>query len=55
MADKSHSGLTYAEAGLNLDAGDRMVGLIKPLMRATAGARADVGTGGLGGPFDLAG
>ena len=33
MADK---GLTYAEAGVDIDAGNRMVELIKPLVRATA-------------------
>ena len=30
MADK---GLTYAEAGVDIDAGNRMVELIKPLVR----------------------
>ncbi len=31
MADKG-PGLTYAEAGVDIDAGNRMVELIKPLM-----------------------
>ena len=35
MGDKV-SGLTYAEAGVDIDAGNRMVELIKPLVRATA-------------------
>jgi phosphoribosylformylglycinamidine cyclo-ligase len=52
MADK---GLTYAEAGVDIDAGNRMVELIKPLVRATARAGADAEIGGFGGLFDLKG
>jgi phosphoribosylformylglycinamidine cyclo-ligase len=46
-------GLTYAQAGVDIDAGNRMVDLIKPLVKATArrGAGADIG--GFGGLFDL--
>jgi phosphoribosylaminoimidazole (AIR) synthetase len=36
MADK---GLTYAEAGVDIDAGNRMVELIKPPVRHRAGGR----------------
>src|ERR1700755_1430269 len=50
MADK---GLTYAQAGVDIDAGNRMVDLIKPLVRATARAGADAEIGGFGGLFDL--
>ena len=50
MADK---GLTYAEAGVDIDAGNRMVELIKPLVRATARPGADAEIGGFGGIFDL--
>jgi phosphoribosylformylglycinamidine cyclo-ligase len=50
MADK---GLTYAEAGVDIEAGNRMVELIKPLVRATARAGADAEIGGFGGLFDL--
>ena len=50
MAEK---GLTYAEAGVDIDAGNRMVELIKPLVRATARAGADAEIGGFGGLFDL--
>jgi phosphoribosylformylglycinamidine cyclo-ligase len=50
MADK---GLTYAEAGVDIDAGNRMVDLIKPLVRATARPGADAEIGGFGGLFDL--
>jgi phosphoribosylformylglycinamidine cyclo-ligase len=52
MADK---GLTYAEAGVDIDAGNRMVELIKPLARATARAGANAEIGGFGGLFDLKG
>lgn len=46
-------GLTYAEAGVDIDAGNRMVELIKPLVRATARPGADAEIGGFGGLFDL--
>jgi phosphoribosylformylglycinamidine cyclo-ligase len=52
MGDKG-SGLTYAEAGVDIDAGNRMVELIKPLVRATARRGADGEIGGFGGLFDL--
>jgi phosphoribosylformylglycinamidine cyclo-ligase len=47
-------GLSYREAGVDIDAGNRLVELIKPLTRATArpGALAEIG--GFGGVFDLA-
>ena len=45
--------LTYAEAGVDIDAGNRMVELIKPLVRATARRGADGEIGGFGGLFDL--
>src|ERR1700682_5389370 len=46
-------GLTYADAGVDIDAGNRMVELIKPLVRATARPGADAEIGGFGGIFDL--
>ncbi|HET9716643.1 MAG TPA: phosphoribosylformylglycinamidine cyclo-ligase [Pseudolabrys sp.] len=52
MAEKSR-GLTYALAGVDIDAGNRMVELIKPLVRATARPGADAEIGGFGGLFDL--
>src|SRR5918999_5164567 len=52
MRDKGR-GLTYAEAGVDIDAGNRMVELIKPLVRATARPGADGEIGGFGGLFDL--
>src|SRR3954454_8796503 len=47
------NGLTYAQSGVNIDAGNRMVELIKPLVRATARPGADAEIGGFGGLFDL--
>jgi phosphoribosylformylglycinamidine cyclo-ligase len=52
MAEKER-GLTYAQAGVDIDAGNRMVDLIKPLVRATARPGADAEIGGFGGLFDL--
>jgi phosphoribosylformylglycinamidine cyclo-ligase len=52
MAER-RSGLTYAQAGVDIDAGNRMVDLIKPLVRATARRGADAEIGGFGGLFDL--
>jgi len=50
---RSTGGLTYAGAGVDIDAGNRMVDLIKPLVRATARRGADAEIGGFGGLFDL--
>jgi phosphoribosylformylglycinamidine cyclo-ligase len=52
MADRKN-GLTYADSGVNIDAGNRLVDLIKPMVRATARAGADGEIGGFGGLFDL--
>ena len=52
MAEKQR-GLTYAQAGVDIDAGNRMVELIKPLVRATARPGANAEIGGFGGVFDL--
>jgi phosphoribosylformylglycinamidine cyclo-ligase len=53
MANKGQNGLTYAKAGVDIDAGNRMVEMIKPLVRATARPGADAEIGGFGGLFDL--
>jgi phosphoribosylformylglycinamidine cyclo-ligase len=45
--------LTYAQSGVDIDAGNRMVDLIKPLVRSTARPGADAEIGGFGGLFDL--
>jgi phosphoribosylformylglycinamidine cyclo-ligase len=46
-------GLTYADAGVDIDAGNAMVDKIKPLVRATRRRGADAEIGGFGGLFDL--
>ena len=43
----------YAAAGVDIDAGNRMVELIKPLVRSTARPGADAEIGGFGALFDL--
>jgi len=53
MNDKRRNGLTYAQAGVDIGAGNRLVDLIKPLVRATARPGADAEIGGFGGLFDL--
>ena len=34
--DKLHNGLTYADAGVDIDAGELLVDAIKPLAKSTA-------------------
>ena len=43
----------YKKAGVDIDAGDRLVNRIKPLVRATQRPGADGTIGGFGGLFDL--
>jgi phosphoribosylformylglycinamidine cyclo-ligase len=50
---KNKNGLTYAGAGVDIDAGNAMVEKIKPLVRATRRPGADAEIGGFGGIFDL--
>ena len=45
--------LTYADAGVDIDAGNALVDQIRPLVRATARPGADAEIGGFGGLFDL--
>ena len=45
--------LTYADAGVDIDAGAALVDKIKPLVRATRRPGADAEIGGFGGLFDL--
>src|SRR5438045_8493354 len=52
MADRKN-GLTYADSGVDIDAGNRLVDLIKPMVRATARPGADAEIGGFGWLFDL--
>ena len=53
MPDQGKNGLTYAQAGVDIDAGNEMVDRIKPLVRATRRPGADAEIGGFGGLFDL--
>ncbi|HEX3754361.1 MAG TPA: phosphoribosylformylglycinamidine cyclo-ligase [Rhizomicrobium sp.] len=47
------NGLTYKDAGVDIDAGEALVTRIAPLARATRRAGADAALGGFGGLFDL--
>jgi phosphoribosylformylglycinamidine cyclo-ligase len=47
------NGLTYAQAGVDIDAGNALVEAIKPLARATRRPGADAALGGFGALFDL--
>tara|TARA_B100000686_G_scaffold342138_1_gene420705 strand:- start:5 stop:1072 length:1068 start_codon:yes stop_codon:yes gene_type:complete len=47
------TGLTYKEAGVDIDAGENLVDAIKPLAKATARSGADGTLGGFGALFDL--
>ena len=53
MQTEGKPGLTYAQAGVDIDAGNEMVDRIKPLVRATRRPGADAEIGGFGGLFDL--
>ncbi|GJE61193.1 phosphoribosylformylglycinamidine cyclo-ligase [Methylobacterium trifolii] len=46
-------GLTYADAGVDIDAGNALVETIRPLVRSTRRPGADAEIGGFGGLFDL--
>ena len=45
--------LTYADAGVDIDAGNALVKAIKPIVKATARSGSDTEIGGFGGLFDL--
>ncbi|MAK81669.1 phosphoribosylformylglycinamidine cyclo-ligase [Phenylobacterium sp.] len=47
------NGLTYAQAGVDIDAGNALVDAIKPLAKATRRAGAEASLGGFGALFDL--
>jgi phosphoribosylaminoimidazole synthetase len=52
MTDQPN-GLTYAQAGVDIDAGEALVDAIKPLARSTRRSGADASLGGFGALFDL--
>jgi len=53
MSGDKKNGLTYAEAGVDIDAGNALVERIKPLAKATNRPGVMAGLGGFGGLFDL--
>ncbi|CAE6507123.1 unnamed protein product [Rhizoctonia solani] len=53
LAPPTGTGLTYAQAGVSVDAGNALVEAIKPYTRQTRRAGADGSLGGFGGVFDL--
>src|SRR5437773_569757 len=48
-----HNGISYADAGVDISAGNTLVEQIKPLAKATARPGTDSALGGFGGLFDL--
>jgi phosphoribosylformylglycinamidine cyclo-ligase len=53
MSETGKNGLTYSDAGVDIDAGNLMVEKIKPAVRSTRRPGADGEIGGFGGLFDL--
>ena len=51
--DGLQSGLTYADAGVDIDAGEMLVDAIKPLAKSTRRPGAEASLGGFGALFDL--
>lgn len=51
--DNTKNGLSYADAGVNIDAGNALVEAIKPAVRSTRRPGSDTDIGGFGGLFDL--
>jgi len=50
---ESNTAVTYRDAGVDIDAGNRLVAAIKPLAKATRRPGADADLGGFGALFDL--
>ena len=54
MTSKSgKNGLTYADAGVDIDAGNELVQRIRPMAKSTSRSGSDSDLGGFGGLFDL--
>ncbi|KAK0538695.1 Bifunctional purine biosynthetic protein ADE5,7 [Tilletia horrida] len=52
-ASARQEGLTYAAAGVSIDAGNALVEAIKPLAKSTRRVGCDASLGGFGGVFDI--
>ena len=52
-ASTENKGLTYADAGVSIDAGNSLVQRIKPFVRRTQRVGSDAEIGGFGGIFDI--
>jgi phosphoribosylaminoimidazole synthetase len=52
-SDQLRNGLTYADAGVDIDAGEQLVDAIKPLAKSTARPGSEPSLGGFGALFDL--
>ena len=52
-SDRLRNGLTYADAGVDIDAGEQLVDAIKPLAKSTARPGSEPSLGGFGALFDL--
>lgn len=52
-SDRLNNGLTYADAGVDIDAGEMLVDAIKPLAKSTRRPGAEASLGGFGALFDL--
>jgi len=50
----SQAHMTYADSGVNIDAGNTLVDRIKPIVKTTARPGSDTDLGGFGGLFDIA-
>ncbi len=53
MTESTHKGLSYADAGVDIDAGNRLVSRIAPLAEGTRRPGMMAGLGGFGALFDL--
>ncbi len=51
--DSLRNGMTYADAGVDIDAGEMLVDAIKPLAKSTRRPGAEASLGGFGALFDL--